>query len=170
MTTVSYILRETQLKISYVRFLHCSHCALIGYEYAFCWCLQYFTPSQWEWIWVGCYLPSSISWCDLSDGDRCDGRRSKFSRVLEYRRFRSDCVQWNSSSRHWWRIHRSFPPFPIFQLSLQGTLLWIPPMQAIIFSGTFYGSLLTVFFTGKAIERLGAKAILAGTDHNHLRL
>ncbi|KAF8371790.1 hypothetical protein PRIPAC_78219 [Pristionchus pacificus] len=44
-----------------------------------------------------------------------------------------------------------------------GTLLWIPPMQAIIFSGTFYGSLLTVFFTGKAIERLGAKAILAAS-------
>ncbi|GMR47289.1 hypothetical protein PMAYCL1PPCAC_17484, partial [Pristionchus mayeri] len=42
-----------------------------------------------------------------------------------------------------------------------GSLIWIPPMQALIFSSTFWGSLTTVALTGKAIRRIGAKTVLA---------
>ncbi|GMS94916.1 hypothetical protein PENTCL1PPCAC_17091, partial [Pristionchus entomophagus] len=42
-----------------------------------------------------------------------------------------------------------------------GALLWVPPMQAIIFSATFWGSLITVVTTGRVIQRFGAKSVLA---------
>ncbi|GMS87710.1 hypothetical protein PENTCL1PPCAC_9885, partial [Pristionchus entomophagus] len=42
-----------------------------------------------------------------------------------------------------------------------GSLRWEPPMQPILFSATFYGSLLTLAFTSRLIQRVGAKAVLA---------
>ncbi|GMT05308.1 hypothetical protein PENTCL1PPCAC_27482, partial [Pristionchus entomophagus] len=43
-----------------------------------------------------------------------------------------------------------------------GTLLWSPQMQSILFSATFYGSLATISVSGMIADKFGPKAILGG--------
>ncbi|KAF8380926.1 slc-17.3, partial [Pristionchus pacificus] len=43
-----------------------------------------------------------------------------------------------------------------------GTLLWSPQMQSILFSATFYGSLATITVSGAIADKFGPKAILGG--------
>ncbi|GMT31969.1 hypothetical protein PFISCL1PPCAC_23266, partial [Pristionchus fissidentatus] len=45
-----------------------------------------------------------------------------------------------------------------------GTLLWSPQMQSILFSATFYGSLATITVSGAIADKFGPKAILGGAS------
>ncbi|CAJ0562976.1 unnamed protein product, partial [Mesorhabditis spiculigera] len=53
-----------------------------------------------------------------------------------------------------------------------GTLLWSPSMQGLLFSATFYGSLVTIAISGYFADRFGPKAILfvAALDYTLMTL
>ncbi|GMS95499.1 hypothetical protein PENTCL1PPCAC_17674, partial [Pristionchus entomophagus] len=44
----------------------------------------------------------------------------------------------------------------------EGTLLWEPPMQSLLFSAVYYGGLLTIFISGSIADTFGPKKLLLG--------
>ncbi|CAJ0953439.1 unnamed protein product, partial [Mesorhabditis belari] len=49
---------------------------------------------------------------------------------------------------------------PGISIGYDGTLEWSPPEQAMLFSSTFYGAFVTIFFSGYLADRFGAKILL----------
>ncbi|CAJ0566303.1 unnamed protein product, partial [Mesorhabditis spiculigera] len=54
------------------------------------------------------------------------------------------------------------------EMGYQGTLDWSPSMQALLFSSTFYSSLVSVLFVGYLADRFGPKIMLLGASVDFL--
>ncbi|TKR58709.1 hypothetical protein L596_030119 [Steinernema carpocapsae] len=55
---------------------------------------------------------------------------------------------------------RRVDPESMAKSGYHGTLLWTPTMQSLLFSGTFYGGLITIIPSGYLADRFGPKVLL----------